>query len=284
MKHITDSGIIRQYIEHQTCWICGKGGWKALSQHLVKKHGLPASQVREEAFMFKRERLISQELSEQLSVVALLKFGERRHIQLRGEKMSQKVLSTKAKDVLRKRIKEIQPLTAISQRKKRRSHHCPVCDKLIETSKPIHCSDECSHIIRSEKARKAMTPERIAFFRTVKYKPTSEEQRKIVKEYWRKFKELPPEEQRRLSLEKAASRRVRVYKNCVICGVTFDVISSHADEQVTCCRLECKRENQSNKAKGRKHTPEAIAKMSAYAKKRHQREGGLFGGIARLMK
>ena len=273
--------ILRSYIKECCCWICGKGGWKALSQHLVKAHGLPAAEVREMAYMLKRERLISEELSEFLSKDALRRFGDKLKRYEKGVKQPERHYSSKAKDILRKRAKEIRPLAAIALEKTRIPHNCPVCGRLIPTSKPIHCTPECSHIAASESAKKAMTPERIAQFKRVLYKPTPEEQSIIAKEYWRKFKELPPEEQRRLNLEHAASRRVRVYKNCIICGVKFDVIPSHADEQVTCGRLRCKRQNQSNKSKGRKHSAESIAKMSAYAKKRHEREGGLFGRTAK---
>jgi len=215
---------IRRYIGQQTCWICGKNGWKALSQHLVKKHGLPAAQVREMAYMFKRERLISRELSEVLSVTALIKFGKRRHIPLKGAQQATRQCSTKQKDILSQRVKEIRPLAALSQRKRRKPHSCLVCGNLIPTSKPLHCCPECAHIAWSEAARQAMTSERIAIFKTVLYHPTPEEQSRISKAYWAKIKSLPIQEQKEINLKRAESRRVRVTKICLICGKEFDVM------------------------------------------------------------
>ncbi len=249
--------VIKAYITQQQCWICSKGGWKALSQHLVKKHGLPAAEVREMAYMFKHERLISEELSEAISKDALRRFGNRRHIPIRGESISLKHLSSKAKDILKNRIKEIRPIGPLSQ----------------ETKLKI-----------SQKHTEAFRNGKIPWNKLARLKRVHDTRSAQAKEYWRRFKELPPEEQRRINLERAASRRVRVYKNCIICGTTFDVIPSHEVEQVTCGKPECKRQNQSNKAKGHKHTSESIAKMSVYAKERHQREGGLFGRIVGVMK
>jgi len=275
-KRVTTPEILRSYIKENCCWICGKGGWKALSQHLVKAHGLLAAEVREMAYMFKRERLVSEELSEAISKDALRRFGNKLKRYEKGTKQPKRYYSTKAKDILRNRIKEIRPLAALSQRKRRKPHYCKICGVFIRTSRPQYCP-KCWRIAIGQATQKAMTPERIAHFKSVHYKATPEEQSRIAKEYWRKFKELPPEEQRRLSLEKAASRRDRVYKNCVICGAIFDVIPSHADEQVTCCKPECKRQNRSNKATGRRHTTESLVKMSAHAKMRHSKEGGRFG-------
>ena len=268
---------IRRYIEQQTCWICGKDGWKALSQHLVKKHGLPAAEVREMAYMFKRERLISDELSEVISKDALRRFGKRRHIPIRGVSSPKGILSRKQKDILKNRIKKIRPLAALSQRKRRRPHSCPVCDKLVLTSKPLHCSSECTHIAWSQAARQAMIPERIAVFKTILYHPTPEEQSRIAKAYWAKIKSLPIEEQKKINLKRAESRRVRVTKICLICRKEFDIIPSQVGKLLTCRSDECKREIYRRKGLGRKHTAEAIAKMSTHAKKRHEIEGGRFG-------
>ena len=270
--------IIRQYIEQQTCWICGKGGWISLSQHLALAHGLPAKEVREMAYMYKHERIVSEELSEIRSKLCLVNLGDKRHIFQKGYKQTKHILSTKYKDTLKKRVKEIQPLTLTTEalRKKRKPHYCKICGAFIETSQPKYCP-ECWRVAIGRATQKAMTPERIAQFKSVLYKSTAEERSRNSKEYWRKFKELPLEEQRKLSLEKAASRRVRVYKNCIICGAKFDVIPSQVDKIKTCRKNGCSIELYRRQRLGRKHTPEAIAKMSAHAKERHQREGGLFG-------
>lgn len=268
----TSPEVIRQYIKQQTCWICGRGGWKALSQHLVKAHGLPAAEVREMAYMLKRDRLISEELSESLSRVALIKFGKRRHIPLRGEKQNKRALSTKAKDILKKRVDIIRPLADIAQSKRRKPHNCKVCGKVVKTSLPRYCSPECSHIAWSEAAKKAMTPERIAFFKTVLYKPTPEDQSRIAKQYWEKVKSWPLEKQREYYLKNALSRRRRVTRTCLICEKTFDIIPSQVDKIVTCRSNKCTREVYRLRSLGRKHTAESIAKMSAHAKARHINE------------
>ena len=176
--------VIRDYIAQQQCWLCGKGGWVSLSQHLLKKHGLPASQVREMAYMFKRERIISDELSERFSKVALVKFGKRRHLIVSGEPQPTKILSAKARDKLKSRIKKIRPLAAIAQRERRKPHHCSECGQLIETARPVHCSPKCAKKALSKSLKRAMTPERIALFKTVIYHPTPEEQSKRAKLRW----------------------------------------------------------------------------------------------------
>lgn len=249
IKQDPSPSVIRDYIAKQTCWICGKGGWRALSQHLVKKHGLPASEVRELAYMFKRERLISDELSESISKDALRRFGTRRHIPIIGEAMPKKEMSTKAKHILRRRIKEIRPLFPSEETKRKISK--------------VH--------------KRAYQNGKIPWNKLAKQKRIHEQRSRQSKNYWKNFKELPVKEQRRLNLEHAASRRRRIIKKCVICGGEFEVIPSQADELVTCRSKECKWKNQSIKSTGRRHAAEAIAKMSIHAKERHKKEGGLFG-------
>lgn len=258
--------VVRAYIAQQQCWICGKGGWKALSQHLVKAHGLPAAEVRELAYMFKRERLISEELSEVMSKDALRRFGSneglKRFTKLRrfkkGAKQPKRICSTKQKDILEERVKEIRPLAAIGMRKLRRSHLCEVCGTLIETSKPIHCSPECAHIAHSASCREAMTPERIAQFQSIRHVATSEERSERAKRYWEKIKSWPIEKQREYNLERAKSRRVRVTQICEICGGEREIIPSQVGKIHTCGSNECKFEIKRRRGLGRKHTLEAI--------------------------
>ena len=155
--------------------------------------------------------------------------------------------------------------------------NCPVCGKFIPTSKPIHCSPECVHIAMSEGDRRAMTPERIAHFNSIRRRPTPEQQSKAARAFWEKVKSWPTEKQKEYYMRRAEPRKVRILKQCVICGETFDVIPSHASQAVTCGRDTCKRENSRRNALGRKHTPESIARMSEHAKRRHAIEGGRFG-------
>jgi hypothetical protein len=201
------------------------------------------------AYMFKRERLVSIELSERLSADTLRKFGERRRVPIPGVPAPKRTLSTKQRDAMRKQLREISPVGPLSEETKRKiskAHVQRYQDGVIHWSKLARLKRV--HAMRSAQSR----------------------------EYWRKFKELPEEEQRRLNLQKAASRRVRVYKKCTICGDAFDVIPSKA-HQATCGKPECKHQHRSNKAKGRRHSPESIKKMSDWAKLRHELEGGLFG-------
>ncbi len=226
--------------------------------------------------MFKRERLISEELSEIFSKTALAKFGDKLKRFKKGEPHATKFhLSTKAKDMLKKRIKEIRPLAAIGQIKRRRPHYCQVCGKVIETSKPRYCP-ECWRVALARAAKNHLTPERIAFFKSVLYKPTPEEQSERAKKYWTEFKKLPLDEQKKLNLEHASSRRKRIIQRCVICDKQFEIIPSQVGKLFTCRSEQCKFTLHSHRQLGKRHTPEAIAKMSVYAKKRHIGEP-LFG-------
>ncbi len=273
---------MRECIKDQWCWWCDKGPWKNLAAHTSKAHFIMAADIRELAYLFKTAVICSPEHS----LVASIHFKKLEGMGLLNRRPGQAarphILSTAGHDavVALSKIQIRKPAfrKAFTEQNElqKRPHLCGVCGTLIPTSKPIHCSPECSHIAHSESCSRAMTPERIARFNAIRRPPEPEEQSRRVKEYWRKFKELPPEEQRRLNLERASSRRVRIYKDCVICGATFDVIPSQAKEAVTCRRPKCKKKNQSIKAIGRRHTPEAIAKMSAHAKQRHVKEP-LFG-------
>ncbi len=278
--------IIRQYIKQQVCWICGKGGWMALSQHLVKKHGLPAAEVREMAYMFKCERLISEELSENLSKVALIKFGKRRHIPLVGVKQLSHVLSKKARDMMSARVEIIRPLAGISQQKRRKPHYCKVCGKLIKTSKPRYCSPECTKAIWSEKAKKAMTPERIVHFRSIIQRPTPEQQSAAAKKMWKAIKSWPIDQQKAYFAKRAESRKSPLINvPCVICGTEFTIpiYRLHGKRRTTCSQ-QCSKTLMIRIRTGRKHTPEAIKKMSIYAIERHKQEGSRFGHAMEVKK
>lgn len=263
--------IVRQYIKQQACWICGRGGWKALSQHLAKKHGLPAEEVRELAYMFKEERLISEELSEYLSKNALIKFGERRHIPIRGMPSSKHILSTKAKDMAREKAKEIRPLAAIAQSKRRRKHFCKICGKPIETSRPQLCSPECCTISWSKAAKKNMTPERIAFFKTVLYKPTAEEQSESAKRNWDKIRRWPIEKQKAYFAKRAEARKSPLVDvSCVICNKEFSIPSYRLNgKRRKTCSKKCFHILKSQQNSQRQIKDSTRLKLSEIAKKRH---------------
>lgn len=262
---------LRQYINQQTCWICGKGGWRALSQHLVKAHGLPAAEVREMAYMFKHERLISEELSEILSEAALTKFGKRRHIPLKGISQAPRILSSKAKDIVKKKVNIIRPLAAISQRKRRKPHQCKMCGKLIETSRPNYCSPECVKIALANAAKKNMTPERIAHFKSVRYKATSEELRSRAKETWRKIRNWPIEEQKAMFAKRVENRKSPLVDTpCVACGRLFQVAlyRLHGKRRTTCSN-ECSKYLLAKRARERPVKDSTRVKLSELARIRH---------------
>lgn len=176
---------IRNCIKEQFCWICGKGGWKALSQHLWKKHGITASETRESAGLFKRDCLISPELSSYLSSVALEKFGEKRHVG--SDKGHKKVLSTKAKLLLRDKARKIQYLTLGTHKKK--PHNCSECGVVIPASRPVFCSVLCRRKNWSRQAREAITPERMEHFNRIRHVSTREELKAMGQKRWQKERE-----------------------------------------------------------------------------------------------
>lgn len=279
---------MRECIKSQWCWWCDSGPWRCLAAHTSKAHFIMAADIRELAYLFKQALICSPEHSHNATIrfkkieeMGLMKRGH-------GEAGNPHVYSTAGRDwaVEKGRRAINSPAfrsgSAEYNESKKGSHPCPICGNRIETSRPVHCSPQCSHIAHSEASKKSMTPERIAQFKTIRYHPDPKEQSKRAHAYWDNFKELPLGEQRRLNLEKASSRRIRVIKLCVICGSEFDVIPSHAGKAVTCCHPECKQQNQSNKAKGRRHTSESIAKMSAIAKERHIKEP-LFGRMVKAL-
>lgn len=107
-KHLDDipAEIIRQYINNQTCWVCGKSGWKALPSHLVGKHKLFAAEVREMAYMCKREKLISPDFSAELREKQASRLMEMRMMVRHRSKTHS--LSKKGRDIAIKRGKAMQ--------------------------------------------------------------------------------------------------------------------------------------------------------------------------------
>lgn len=272
--------LLRQYIQNQRCWICGKNGWRALSIHLIKKHGLPAAEVREMAYMNKRERLISEDLSGYLRAKSLLPGGikERRY---NGGQQKRHILSRRAKDLFRDQAHKIRPLTLETHEPFKKPHPCPVCGTSISTARPVHCSAECTHIARARATSKSMTPERIEAFKAVIHRRTPQEQGAIAKKFWQEFRARPKDEQKDFLLRRAAPLKLpRVEQHCVICGNAFYLTPYQAKRQQrtkTCgnpsCRVALKRRNQL----GRRHTEVSKKKMSEHAIRRHQIEGGRFG-------
>ncbi len=279
---MTSPEIIREYIKAQECWICGKGGWKALSQHLVKKHGLPAIEVREIAYMFKRESLISLELSEELSRIRLQQFNTRGIVKnfnaVKGKCQPNHVLSKKARDILRKRVKEIRPLASIAQQKRRKAHQCKVCGKLIETSRPRCCSPKCVSMFLSENTKANMTPERIANFKKHLYKASAEELSIRAKKNWKKIRSWPVEQQKAYFLKRAESRKAPLVNvPCVVCGTEFFIpIYRLCGKRRSTCSRECSRILHAKRSRERVWKDSSRAKLSALAKTRHVKEP-LFG-------
>jgi len=147
--------ILRAYIEAQQCWWCGKGGWKSLPQHTCKAHGISAAELRELAYMYKKEPVSSRELLEEDRQRTLARKDDWR-ASLKVRSQSVPVLSTKRKDELRTRTKVLrEKYKDIRIEKTRRPHKCRICGKEIPRSSPRLCSEEC----RSKERHQAMPPE-----------------------------------------------------------------------------------------------------------------------------
>lgn len=147
--------ILRAYIEAQHCWWCGKGGWKSLPNHTCKAHGISAAELRELAYMYKREPVSSRELREEDRQRTLARKDDWR-ASLKGRSQPVPVLSTKRKDELRARTKVLrEKYKDIRIEKTRRPHKCRICGKEIPRSSPRLCSEEC----RSKERHQAMPPE-----------------------------------------------------------------------------------------------------------------------------
>lgn len=147
--------ILRAYIEAQQCWWCGKGGWKSLPNHTCKAHGISAAELRELAYMYKKEPVSSRELREEDRQRTLARKDDwRASLKVRSQTVP--VLSTKHKDELRARTKVLrEKYKDIRIEKTRRPHKCRICGKEIPRASPRLCSEEC----RSKERHQAMPPE-----------------------------------------------------------------------------------------------------------------------------
>lgn len=146
---------LREYIEAQQCWWCGKGGWKSLPNHTCKAHGISATELRELAYMYKKEPVSSLELREEDRQRTLTRKDDwRASLKVRSQPVP--VLSTKRKDELRARTKVLrEKYKDITIEKTSRPHKCRICGTVIPKSTPRLCSEEC----RSEEKHQAMLPE-----------------------------------------------------------------------------------------------------------------------------
>jgi len=276
---------MRECIKSQWCWWCDSGPWKCLAAHTSKAHGIYATDIRELAYLFKSSSICSPEHSANARA-RFVEMDSRGVIKrVNNAHHTTHIMSTAGHDVAAACLKKTRNSPAFLEGEYKYheaikgKHPCPICGKMIPTSRPTYCSTECSKknlsIVQSHPNPKLSATLK-GLYAKGKLKRDPKKQSELSKEYWRKFKELPIEEQRVLNLKKAESRIVRVVKKCVICDREYNVIPSQADDSVTCGQKSCQTENRRIKATGRKHTPEAIAKMSARAKKRHLTEP-LFG-------
>ena len=263
--------VLREYIAQQTCWICGRGGWVALSQHLVKAHGLPAYEVREMAYMTKREHLISPELSEQMSKTCLAKFGAKRRGFQKGEKQPKHILTRRGKDIARESAIRGRRAALKSHYKQRKPHACPVCGTVIEFSIPRYCSPKCSKVAWGEAAKRAMTPERIAQFKKVLYKATADERSATAKQMWKKIRSWPIEEQKAYFQRRVEKRKAALISvDCIMCGKAFPIpfYRLHGKRRKT-CSPECSKSLKAKWGHERQWTDISRAKLSESARRRH---------------
>lgn len=228
--HLADisPAVIRTYVDNQTCWICGRGGWVALIQHLNKKHGLLGSEVRDMALMFKHEPLISKELSDAFRNCRSAGLMEAR-LKVKRRAVSHK-LSRAGEMAFQEAIKAIQILGSATQaRGKRKPHPCPICGVLVPTSRPKCCSDECT---RTSAKRSALTrirafPEAHAHFLAAERHGLDPERASAQsKKFWADMKAKPISEQKQI---RAGWRHRRtspvVVVPCVICNKPLPIPS-----------------------------------------------------------
>jgi len=185
--------LIRSYIERQQCWVCGRGPWVALIQHLCKSHQLYADDVRDMAYLLKSDSLISNELSDIMRQSVEKKLGGRRGKSLKGVPH---VLTIKGKDRARALALRIRPLTFNSHIKQRKPHPCEQCGVIIPKGKRRLCSANCFHLWMSQHGKKvAQSPRQIEFFNSIRRIPTPEQSSLAGKAAWEYIRALPELEQ-----------------------------------------------------------------------------------------
>jgi len=238
------------------CHICGHW-YRLLGSHVWQMHDLLADEYREEFGLGYMTGLVGEELRQKMVAYAKkeyeagrrpyiipIPFTAQRAVKIRGR--SQRM------ELYKKNLAAHQP-TIVDQ-------VCIICGKtepVTLTDLRLTCSDEC----RLEARRRA----------------TARLGSRIARSWWDKFDQLPIDEQKRWLAERALKLRgPQKAIGCSECGNIF-MVPMYRKDQKTCSR-ECHRKRQGRMAKGRKHTPETIAKLSIHAKRRHAIEGSWFGG------
>ena len=169
---------LRECIKDGFCWWCGRNGFKWLSGHTSKAHGITANDLRDMAGLFKHQPTCNSELSERFRSRNLT---DPRYIKqakelkrVKGYKMSfskagrcyQDGVKTPAFKAIRAKGQEEMARMRQNGRhfgKPCKPHKCPGCGKLLPTAHPITCSPECRKIVRQKTALRSLeTRQKIA--------------------------------------------------------------------------------------------------------------------------
>lgn len=157
---------LREAVEEQRCWWCGREGFVSLATHCSRKHGISAMRLRELAGLFRHSRLCSPMYASYCAQRPQSSVGVYPTNVLKGDLHAQRHLSEAGRRSVIARLERIhanpdsekQRIEAarIGALKNAKPHHCPVCGKLMPFSFPITCSPECRRVIRQKTALKGM--------------------------------------------------------------------------------------------------------------------------------
>lgn len=249
-------GVLASDGERVQCHICGRW-YISLANHVYPAHGILADEYREQFGLNYTRGLIGEDLRDRKSRYG--KWQYKTYGPTPGFESHPPTPEAIAKIKGRPQREEAHlgnigahPATLVEQ-------VCIICGKheVVPLGKlHLTCSDGCRR-----EARRCATKNKASY---------------MGKQAWAKIRQLPVGQQKEFFERRAAKRRgPMITIPCVECGKSISM--PERGRHKTCCSPECLRKYKSRIGTGRRHRPESIAKMSAYAKERHAREGGLFG-------
>lgn len=152
---------LRECIRDGHCWWCGKTGWKSLSGHTSRAHGITADELRDLAGLFKHNPTCTPELTlrfkDRPNNGKNLKFAKHpKGYKIQFNKAGRKHQDEVKTAILLANSNDDQRRNAnkIRSEKYRKYHPCPVCGKIVPFSikRRVTCSPECRKVIRQETA------------------------------------------------------------------------------------------------------------------------------------